>query len=618
MKIRDLFGTRKSMKTFSIDEKRRSLNEAGAGSSATRDPKSTRVRIVTPRIGTGAAGQFEDSPVDMAEIGKAYHSDSYIRRSVDKITGLMFKSGWNFVSLNQDALEYVQTRFKLIEESTEISTEELLRELGVNYILYANAPMVKTRGQENLGGLQATGYYGGEPISGLFPVSPENFQVKRDEFGNIDGYSVTGGTGSGLEFPPEDFALMTYHRPTGRPYGVPHINNVIDDVLILRQIEENIARLVYRNIFPLQTYTVGRVEPGYEATDEEIDTVTEMIRDAPLDSIIVIPERHKLETVSSNNGSLDAYNYLKYFRQRVFTGLGVSESTMGIGDSSNKSTSDNQSSDLIDLVKDFQQNFTAEIQQNLINEILFEGGFDPTLNAEDRVTFQFTEIEQSAKIARENHEIQKFLSNVQDIDETRKNMNLEPKEDLSRFYFTLMADSAIATAMATAIDPSGTVSNKDMPENQSGKASSPNKDLIKDAFNGEILKENEESLLTATRQRVNLTTDNVKKISKEAILMSNWGFIKEKSLHNLPESLQNPSSLGSIVENILSDDLFSSKKEKKDFVSILTNNIIFTMNTLSKEEQTSEKLASRFYRYEESVLACYREFLSTEEEGGLE
>lgn len=560
MDLKDLFALRRSsrQKRITIDERVRAITEAGA-TGAKRDPASTKVKSVSPRIGGGSAGQFEESPVDLSEIGRAYHSDSYIRRAIDKISGLMFKSGWNLVSLNPTALEYVQNRLSLIEESTNISTEELLRELGGNFILYANAPIAKTRGSENLGGLQAAGYYGGEPINGLFPASPEYFQVQRDEFGNVENYTISGDSGGqGVEFSVEDIAHLTYHKPTGRAYGVPYIQNIIDDVLILRQIEENVARLVYRNLFPLQTYTVGRVEPGYEATDEEIEQVTEEIRNMPLDGILVIPERHKIESVSSNGAALQAYDYLKYFRQRVFTGLGVSESTMGIGDSGNKSTSDNQSSDLIDLVKDFQQTFAAEIQREIINEILFEGGFDPTLNKDDRVSFEFTEIEQAAKIARENHEMQKFMGNVQSLDETRERMGYEPTTDMSMFFMNLTATLAMDTASAQ-----GTVSSKDQPQNQAGKQLNPNKDTMKANFD----KNDSNSMLTEFGLKVNFTTDESKK-----------GVFSEKERQSWKK----------VKESILEENFRHAKTTRQKTLLIETIELSLNQNTELNAEQSSQ------------------------------
>ena len=610
MDLKDLFALRRSsrQKRITIDERVRAITEAGA-TGAKRDPASTKVKSVSPRIGGGSAGQFEESPVDLSEIGRAYHSDSYIRRSIDKISGLMFKSGWNLVSLNPTALEYVQNRLSLIEESTNISTEELLRELGGNFILYANAPIAKTRGSENLGGLQAAGYYGGEPINGLFPASPEYFQVQRDEFGNVENYTISGDSGGqGVEFSVEDIAHLTYHKPTGRAYGVPYIQNIIDDVLILRQIEENVARLVYRNLFPLQTYTVGRVEPGYEATDEEIEQVTEEIRNMPLDGILVIPERHKIESVSSNGAALQAYDYLKYFRQRVFTGLGVSESTMGIGDSGNKSTSDNQSSDLIDLVKDFQQTFAAEIQREIINEILFEGGFDPTLNKDDRVSFEFTEIEQAAKIARENHEMQKFMGNVQSLDETRERMGYEPTTDMSMFFMNLTATLAMDTASAQ-----GTVSSKDQPQNQAGKQLNPNKDTMKANFD----KNDSNSVLTEFGLKVNFTTDESKKGVFSEKERQSWKKVKESILEGNfrhTETTRQKTLLIETIELSLNQNTELNAEQSSQVAQQIVRNLTIQTN----DNFEKEKIENALYAMQYAFYAFVQQAQTEGQKGGQE
>ena len=610
MDLKDLFALRRSsrQKRITIDERVRAITEAGA-TGAKRDPASTKVKSVSPRIGGGSAGQFEESPVDLSEIGRAYHSDSYIRRAIDKISGLMFKSGWNLVSLNPTALEYVQNRLSLIEESTNISTEELLRELGGNFILYANAPIAKTRGSENLGGLQAAGYYGGEPINGLFPASPEYFQVQRDEFGNVENYTISGDSGGqGVEFSVEDIAHLTYHKPTGRAYGVPYIQNIIDDVLILRQIEENVARLVYRNLFPLQTYTVGRVEPGYEATDEEIEQVTEEIRNMPLDGILVIPERHKIESVSSNGAALQAYDYLKYFRQRVFTGLGVSESTMGIGDSGNKSTSDNQSSDLIDLVKDFQQTFAAEIQREIINEILFEGGFDPTLNKDDRVSFEFTEIEQAAKIARENHEMQKFMGNVQSLDETRERMGYEPTTDMSMFFMNLTATLAMDTASAQ-----GTVSSKDQPQNQAGKQLNPNKDTMKANFD----KNDSNSVLTEFGLKVNFTTDESKKGVFSEKERQSWKKVKESILEGNfrhTETTRQKTLLIETIELSLNQNTELNAEQSSQVAQQIVRDLMIQTNGNFEKE----KIENALYAMQYAFYAFVQQAQTEGQKGGQE
>lgn len=473
MKFGNIIKASKSSRMYMNEKGKTSKKNSGSGAS--RDPNTTKVKSAIPAKSSGPAGQFESSTVDLEVIEKAYSTEAYIRRAVDKVSGLMFKSGWELTSKNQDALEYVETRLKLIEESTGKSFEELLRELGQNFVLYSNAPIVKTRGSDNLGGLNATGYYGGEPISGLFPAPPTEFQILTDEFGNIEGYKVESASGGdGLELNIEDVAHLTYHKPTGRAFGVPYIQNVLDDVLILRQIEENVARLIYKNLFPLQVYTVGVTKEGYEATDEEIEEVSTEIEGMPLDGMIVVPERHKIETVSSNSAMMDASAYLKYFRQRVFTGLNMSESTMGIGDTANRSTSDNQSSDLNDLVKDFQQSYSEAIQREIINEILFEGGFDPTLNREDEVMFSFVEIETSEKIKRDNHIIQLWLNNLISFEEARIALGRDPEVTVEDLYANMFQSSK--TPSADDAQESKQVDNQNQPENQNGKADGPKKE----------------------------------------------------------------------------------------------------------------------------------------------
>lgn len=608
MNLKGLSGIKKSMYHFNAD-RTKGVSEA-TGDSAPREPSTTAVKIVTPRLGGGAAGGFEDSPIDLTEIGRAYYTDSYISRAINKITGLMFKSGWHFSSLNSEALDYVQARFNLMTESTETSTEELLRELGGNYVLYGNSPIIKVRGTENLADLEATGYYGGDPIAALFSAPPEIFQIERDEYGNITNYNLVSEQGENVEFSPEDVIHMTYHKPSGRGYGVPHISNVIDDVLILRQIEENVARLIYRNIFPLQTYTVGKAEPGFEATEDEIIEVQETLRSAPLDSMIVMPERHKIETVSTNSGALQAYDYLRYFRQRVFTGLGVSESTMGIGDSSNRSTSDNQSSDLIDLVKDFQQNFTSEFQR-VVDEILFEGGYDPTLNKEDRVKFEFVEIEQSAKISRENHNVQMFHGNAISFDELRSLNGHEPTTELGNFYYNLFKSDAGRASEASE----NQMNNRDQPENQHGKEDGPSKDSMKDSAQNEKnvqkLSKNTNSWLTNESHMVKFALDNHNEVFLANKVKDSWKKTKQVLIDEFDNN-QDSSKLTSLVESYFSENLFKSTEEKDQFV----NTLVILLSKKMKHKNTKE-FEDSLYLFEDSVVECYVHSLQYQSEGGI-
>lgn len=583
MKKQDIVRFKENARRYSIDELYAPVKEASP-----RNPADINVKTVTPRVSNASPGQTELSEVDLSQIGQAYYSDAYISRAINKITGLMFKAGWGFSSLNKDALSYVQTRFRLIEESTHVKTEELLRDLGLNFVLYGNAVIVKARGQENLDKLKAEGHYGGEPISALFTANPEFFTVSRDEFGNIESYSI-GETNSAVEFKKEDIEHLTYQKPSGRAYGVPYITNSLRDVLILRQVEETVTNILYRNLHPLQVYKVGLDKAGFEAQEGEIEIVREAVQSASLDSMFILPERHNIETISSGSDFLDANGYLKYFRQRVFTGLGVSESVMGIGDSSNRSTSDNQSSDLIDLVKDFQQNFSSGFQK-VLDEILFEGGYDPTINEEDRVEFVFTEIEQSAKIARENHEMQKFLMNVQSLDEARRNMGYEPTTDFSNYY---------ANLFSTASPAEGTVKNNAQPENQHGTTDTPASK--ENAANKSILNAKTpltEANLTNNPQAVILPSDNELDYDLDSSVKAAW----EQTIRLYNEhSNQSLFLLNALLIENLPNSLFENQVQKADFTLLIAKQAYPIIDSFGVK-------SNRLYQYDKSILGSYHVF----------
>ena len=580
-----------TQKRFRFDELYRKTTEA---SGDTRNPDDIRVKSVVPKtMGGGSATGSELSDVDLTQIGQSYYSDSYISRAINKIVGLMFKEGWIFSSRNTEALEYIETRFKLIEESTHIKTNELLRELGLNYVLYGNALLIKTRGDENQGGLDYQGYYTDTPINGLFSANPEFLEITRDDFGTIEGYLVGEGNDA-VELDEYDVVHMTYQKPSGLAYGVPYITNTIRDVLVLRQIEQTVTNILYRNLHPLQVYTVGKAEPGMEARTGEIEQVRATIADSPLDSMFIVPERHSIESIK--NDYLQADGYLKYFRQRVFTGLGVSESTMGIGDTANRSTSDNQSNDLVDLVKDFQQNFMNQIQV-LIDEILFEGGYDPTLMPEDRVFFEFVEIEQPAKIARENHEIQKYLSNVQSLDETRLNMGYDPTDDLSRFYANLIGGKEI--------NPEGTVDNKNQPENQHGKNEAP-----KESDNKTDTSDSNDTLnvteLTKNPQEVNLQTGGAQVPKKSNQFKEGWDKTCEKIKKDQNYSIENFKYR---FGEHLDDELFESSDEKDFFIDLIAGQV-------SENDKVIINLDT-MYHFEENLKGSYKAFESIKKKGEL-
>jgi macrodomain Ter protein organizer (MatP/YcbG family) len=628
-----------------IKIKKKEVTEAAA-----RDPKKTAVKKLGTAVFSGGANTFEQFTIDLTQVLAAYHTDSYIRRAIDKHVALMFKNGWGFTSNNDQATQYIQTRFKLMEEGTGTSWDELLDQLAFDFVLYSNAYLVKARAKgSQASGIKAQGYSSNQPIAGYFILPASQMRVMRDINGNIVQYEEMPYSGGGITiFKPEDVVHLRYRVPTGRAYGIPMIYNVMDDVKLLRQLEENVARLVYRNLFPLYQYQVGLDKPGFEATDEEIEDIREQIRDMPMDGGIVVPERHNIKVVSSSGAVLNAAPYLQYYRERVFTGLGVSGSVMGIGGDASRSTSDNQAADLFDGVKEFQRAFAMQFQQKVINELLFEGGYDPTMNPQDDVEFIFNEIELDAKIKKENHIMQIFMQNGVTYEEMRRMLGLEVQIDESRLFSNMFASQLTSASNGSVTDvtqggnqnagsSSGTGkgtpaskatggaasqgNNKNQPANQHGKQASPGKPKasVSEKVEEKVLTEDSEVVTLTTELPINsyeqsmkkfweaLADDVVSRVKRGDSLSEIKAFAIEltrqslnsktrqyvtsammKGLVNGREELRKSGQKGTSINFAVRQ----IEKQSEKYVNSLIDDVIYLVNAAQKKEAVEDQLAS--------------------------
>ena len=97
-----------------------------------------------------------------------------------------------------------------------------------------------------------------------------------------------------------------------------------------------------------------------------------------LDGTVITNEKTQIKVIGAEGNALSAEGYLKYFEQRVFSALGVSESQMGRGGA--KQDADSMESQAHDTVKHIQRTMAIFLQEHMLNELLLEGGFNPILN----------------------------------------------------------------------------------------------------------------------------------------------------------------------------------------------------------------------------------------------
>ena len=391
--------------------------------------------------GAGASRENLSAPeYDLDEIRKACESDSYIKMSLMKYSYMLFKAGYVLRSENEQASDYVKQRLNIMSFATRQPIDILFQECGDDLIKYSNAILIKSRVQSVMPGIKATGFFKDKPVGGYFRVEPSQMSVLKDENGQIKKYVQTVN-GEEKEFDPVDVVHIYLDRESGNTFGTPRVLAALEDVKLLRRIEGHVATMIYRFAMPLFQWIIGLPQQGFQATNKEIEEAKATVDSMALDGTVITNEKTNIKAIGAEGTALNAEGYLKYFEQRVFSALGVSESQMGRGGA--KQDADSMESQAHDTVKHIQRTMSIFIQEFIINELLLEGGFNPILNEDDKVNFVFNEINLETKIKVENHEMAKFQSNMITYEEMRRTLGKKEEvdiEDLYKFKVEVEAD----------------------------------------------------------------------------------------------------------------------------------------------------------------------------------
>lgn len=396
--------------------------------------KTIKPEIVNPVLGYKhsrfKSGQFEDVEYNLGEILAAEDVESYLRQSNKKKLTLCFKEGWNIVGKNPTTVNYVNKRLQQISSATNISTQRLVYETVSDLIKMSNCFWVLVRDDEKSGGNIVQGR---EPVAGVFIIPAETVQIKTNNNGQITRFKQTLADGRTKEYKREDIIHFAIDRKNGFAVGTPLALPVLDDIRSLRRLEENIERLVHRDLFPLYQYKVGTETMPcrlYPDGSSEVNVVRAEIEEMPPEGLFVTPERHSIEAIGSEGRALRAEGYLKHFKQRVLSGLGLSSVDIGDGDTSNRSTADTMSRAMVDEVKNIQYMFEDMFCSFFIRLLFAESSLNVDYYDPDNEVFlRFNEIDFDSQIKVENHYAQMFSQHAITHDELRFKLGLKPWEE---------------------------------------------------------------------------------------------------------------------------------------------------------------------------------------------
>lgn len=393
---------------------------------------------------------FEPSPYDFDRILQAIDTDSYVKQASLKYKELFWKEGWQIVGENPEAVAYLHQRIDFMEMAMRRPFIDFLIEVADHLVKFSNVFIVKARGDisdyfpKTLAPVNAT-----QPVIGYYLIPTEQVRILRDKFNRPKAYQQQTDP---MTYSPSDkdpvwtaerVIHLHFDRKTGRAFGTPFLSSVLDDVIALRQLEEDIQNLVHRELFPLYKYKIGTADQPAEP--EEIDDAAAQIESMRSEGGLILPYRHDVEVIGANNTALDANEYLNHFKERVAVGLGVAPHHLGMMmGGGNRSMTDRLDTALYDKVKQYQKLFAEMIRVHVLNELLFEGGYDPITNpaessVSDRCFFRFNEIDVDTQVKKETHIIQKFTSSTITLPEARTLLGIDPNYDKDELFAGIQA-----------------------------------------------------------------------------------------------------------------------------------------------------------------------------------
>ena len=404
---------------------------------------------------------FEPSPYDFDRIIQAVDTDSYVRQAIGKYKDLFWKEGWQIVGENPEAVAYLYQRIDYMEMAMKRPFLDFLIDLSDQLFKFANVFVVKARADmSEYFPVSLEGINGGQPVVGYYLIPTEQTRILRDRYNRPKSYQQQTDP---LTYAPTDrdpvwsaerVIHLFFDRKPGRAFGTPFLSNVLDDVVALRQMEEDIQNLVHRELFPLYKYRIGTADQPAEP--EEIDQAAAEIENLRAEGGLILPFRHDVEVIGSQNAALDASSYLDHFKERVAIGLGVAPHHLGMSmNGGNRSMTERLDTALYDKIKHFQKQFAEMVRVNIFNELLFEGGFDPIINpldssVSDRCYFKFNEIDVDTQVKKETHIIQKYVNSLITIDEARLKLGEDPDIDMDSTFHGLQSQMQMDMAAAQA------------------------------------------------------------------------------------------------------------------------------------------------------------------------
>ena len=404
-------------------------------------PPSKRVTDRTISYNERHRGQWFRPEYDFDEIQIAQDTDSYVFRATQKKVNRVICAGMSFVGADPDAVNYIESRLKGMGWAAQRPVQQLIWDTFHDLFRFSNCMWVKKRSTQLSQGKVRKSLTGVdlEPVAGYFILPFETLEFKTKANGEFKKVMQKMPNGEKKEFFPRDVVHFFTNKKPGFTVGTPELFPALDDIALLRRIEENVEDLIEANLFPVFHYKVGNNEfPERYGPDgtKESDVVKQTIEYMPSGGIYVSDHRHEITAIGSEGRALRIDFYINHFKSRALAALGTSSVDMGEGGAANRSTASTMSKGMMMdveamtcVVKEFLEFF-------VISELLLEGGYNP-LDPDQMVHVKFGIIDKDERRADENQQLSMLHGNLRTLGEARAALGDRPftDEDYEDTYF---------------------------------------------------------------------------------------------------------------------------------------------------------------------------------------
>ena len=417
------------------------------------------------------ANQYEhiyyDGEYNMSNFRKMVKTESLCRVYVDKFSTLTLIQGWVIASGIKKAADYVKFRLNEIELVGHYSLDEHIEVLIRNLLPYSNGYMYIQRSSKSSSGSAYKNKVTGkefQPISRIETIDLDMFDVHHitDQFGNTLFYDQYLENNFIKRYTADE--IIHFKLYPGKIFGNPIMSTVVDDITMLRRLEDNMILQSFQNAIPP---IVLRVPASSNLTiigeDPNVIWAASVLESLKAHGGIVLTSECSVE-IPGPSTLLDLTKYLQYSKSRSLAGLHMSSILIGEGNTANKSTAAAMIDDTMNHAKYVQNIFSRYFQKYIINDILLSSKNGYYSKLIDKVFVYFPEIDIEYKHDVENHALLMYNGGLFTSTESREKCGKSPltEQDKTDLY-------------ANNSGAANSVKQNQMPTNQSGTTNKKSK-----------------------------------------------------------------------------------------------------------------------------------------------